>query len=111
MSVIFTLILKRHDIITDAPTSIYGGNSAHPMAPPSHRRQILSDSADVAVPESADKMALIGGRCAADSDCGAAKGSVCGKQHGRCECGDWMQFDIATQECRGKRETEREGGD
>lgn len=71
--------------------------------PPSRRRQILSDSADVAlVPESNDEMALIGGRCAADSDCSAAKGSVCGKEHGRCECGDWMEFDIATQECRGE---------
>ena len=94
--------------MTDAPTSIYGGgtsaHSAHPMAPPSRRRQILSDSADVAVvPGNDDKMALIGGRCTVDSDCSAAaKGSVCGREHGRCECGDWMEFDIATQECRGE---------
>ena len=75
------------------------------MAPPSRRRQILSDSADVAavVPGDDDEMALIGGRCTADSDCSAAaKGSVCGREHGRCECGDWMEFDIATQECRGE---------
>ena len=75
------------------------------MAPPPRRRQILSDSADVAavVPGDDDEMALIGGRCTADSDCSAAaKGSVCGREHGRCECGDWMEFDIATQECRGE---------
>ena len=95
--------------VTDAPTSIYGGgNSAHPIAPPSRRRQILSDSADVAAPVpphdgDGEGAALIGGRCSADADCSAAaKGSVCGKRHGRCECGDWMEFDIATRECRGK---------
>ena len=74
-----------------------------PAAGPSHRRQILSDSADAVPASAADNgMALIGGRCVADSDCSAAKGSVCGKEHGRCECRNWTKFDIATQECRGE---------
>ena len=51
-------------------------------------------------------MALLGGRCVADADCvggGAARGSVCGREHGRCECGRGTEFDIATQECRGEQ--------
>ena len=92
-------------IIADAPTSIYGdgggSSAAHPIAP-SHRRQILSDSAAAVVSDHHNEMALLGGRCDADADCEAARGSVCGREHGRCECGRGTQFDIASQECRGE---------
>ena len=93
--------------IADAPTSIYGdGGAIAPPPPPlpPRRRQILSDSAVVS--DHHDEMALLGGRCVADSDCvggGAARGSVCGREHGRCECGRGTEFDIATQECRGEQ--------
>ena len=97
-------------IIADAPTSIYGDggggtSAAHPIAP-SHRRQILSDSAAAAVSDHHDEMALLGGRCVADADC-EARGSVCGREHGRCECGRGTGFDIATQECRGELQSAR----
>ena len=96
-------------IIADAPTSIYGdggggSSAAHPPITPSHRRQILSDSAAAAVSDNHNEMALLGGRCVADADCAAARGSVCGREHGRCECGRGTEFDIATQECRGEHE-------
>lgn len=97
-------------IIADAPTSIYGdggggSSAAHPPIAPSRRRQILSDSAAAAaVSDNHNEMALLGGRCVADADCAAARGSVCGREHGRCECGRGTEFDIATQECRGEHE-------